>query len=174
LPVLEKLPEQKDDLDISVRSHLQEVLASKAFLAAPRLCKFLNFIIEKSLAGQAADIKEYVIALEVYERSSAYDPQVDSTVRVEASRLRRKLKAYYSNEGNSSPIRIDLPKGSYVPAFRVNTEPVHDDRIVDTDTGQANHPFVRYLAVMSLLVAMVVSVILLIGMRSESAGSGIS
>lgn len=103
----------------SVRAHLRELFASKAFAGSPRLRQFLGFVVEKTLIGQGGEIKEFLIASEVYGRGSEYDPQVDSTVRVEASRLRGKLRSFYSNAPIGIPVRIDLPKGSYVPSFHV-------------------------------------------------------
>lgn len=119
------MPYQLDDTtnlngveSAAVRSHLERVLRSKCFLPAKRLGMFLSFIVEKALRGESDELKEYVIALEVYSCSDGYDPQVNSTVRVEASRLRTKLRDYYSVEGIDEPVRIELPKGSYVPVFR--------------------------------------------------------
>lgn len=69
------------------------------------------------MAGKADEVKETVIASEVYGRARDYDPKVDSIVRVEATRLRSRLQAYYEGEGRHDPIRITLPKGTYVPRF---------------------------------------------------------
>ncbi|MBY0507821.1 MAG: hypothetical protein K2X03_28165 [Bryobacteraceae bacterium] len=69
------------------------------------------------MAGETAMLKEQVIALEVYERGPDYDPSKDSTVRAEASRLRRALADYYDGHDGPSAIRIEVPKGSYVPIF---------------------------------------------------------
>ena len=100
-----------------IRAHLTELLASRLFRSARRLSLFLTFVVDKELSGEGEVIKEYVIATEVYGRGSDYDPQIDSTVRVEASRLRAKLRDYYASEGATAPVRIELPKGSYVPFF---------------------------------------------------------
>lgn len=102
-----------------IRAHLDEILASPQFQVTPRLQQFLRFVVLKTLAGESHEIKEYVIATEVYGRSVDYDPQVDSTVRVEASRLRARLRAFYEARGEHG-VRIELPKGGYVPAFHVH------------------------------------------------------
>ncbi len=79
--------------------------------------RFLSFVVERTLAGQAADLKEYTIGVEVFDRPADYDPRIDSIVRVEARRLRRKLREYYAGPGAKNSIVISLPEGSYVPQF---------------------------------------------------------
>ena len=96
---------------------LEKILSSPRFANSPRLSRFLVFIVEHALAGRTAMLKESVIAIEVYERGSDYDPSKDSTVRAEASRLRRVLADYYDGLDAPSPLRIEVPKGSYVPIF---------------------------------------------------------
>ncbi len=96
---------------------IEKVLASPRFANSPRLSRFLSFIVQHTLAGRTAMLKESVIAIEVYDRGPDYDPSKDSTVRAEASRLRRALAEYYDGLGEASPLRIEVPKGSYVPIF---------------------------------------------------------
>jgi hypothetical protein len=78
-------------------------------------------LVEQTLSGEGARLKEYTIGLDVFQRRSDYDPQVDSTVRVHAGKLRDKLRVYYLTDGHDSPLRIELPRGSYLPAFRLQT-----------------------------------------------------
>lgn len=100
-----------------ILDHLHAVLADRRFASAERNANFLRYVVESTLEGRAGDIKETVIATEVYGRSTDYDPKADSIVRVEASRLRQKLRSYYENEGRSAKIRFHLPSGTYVPQF---------------------------------------------------------
>jgi tetratricopeptide (TPR) repeat protein len=100
-----------------IRTHLERILASPEFVSAPRLSGFLRFVVETTLDGKAGDIKESLIAVEVYGRPADYNPQIDSTVRVEAGRLRTRLQKWYEAEGRHEGIRIELPKGRYVPVF---------------------------------------------------------
>ena len=79
---------------------------------------FLRFIVEETLAGRGDRIKAYTIATSVLGRDEAFDPQSDPIVRIEASRLRRSLERYYLIAGQDDPIRIDIPKGGYVPSFQ--------------------------------------------------------
>jgi len=100
-----------------VRVNLEKAIASSPFATADRLRRFLRYIVEKSLAGEADVLKEYPIGVEVYGRKPDFDPRVDAIVRVEASRLRGKLREYYEAAGRDDPIRIELPKGTYAPLF---------------------------------------------------------
>src|SRR5580698_10152292 len=100
-----------------IRAQLDLILRSRAFIQSHRIRRFLQFVVEESLLGQPHRLKEYLIGLEVFDRREAFDPRVDSIVRVEARRLRYKLDEYYRTEGREDGIRIVLRKGSYVPIF---------------------------------------------------------
>src|SRR5262245_49880787 len=94
-PIDELTPE----IVASVRSSLDGVLASKLFLGSERLRRFLRFIVEQRLSGETESIKEYAVAMEVFDKDSSFDTRVDPIVRVEAGRLRSKLREYYETEG---------------------------------------------------------------------------
>ena len=81
------------------------------------LCKLLRYLAEHSLDHPGIALKEYQIATEVLGRPAGFDPQSDSTVRVQAGRLRVKLAEYYAHEGVDDPIRVEIPKGSYALTF---------------------------------------------------------
>jgi len=107
-----------------VRAHLVGILESSSFAGSARLSGFLRYIVEQTLQGKGDEIKEYSIAMEVYDRRSGYDPQSDSIVRVEASRLRKRLGEYYEGPGRETDLRIELPLGAYRPRItRVTVEP---------------------------------------------------
>src|SRR5882724_12842650 len=74
--------------DQSVLDTLEVILSSDAFQNADRQKRFLRFIVEKALDGDAANLKEYVLALEVFDRAPSFNPKEDSIVRVEARKLR--------------------------------------------------------------------------------------
>jgi adenylate cyclase len=103
--------------DQDVRAELDRILATKGFSSAGRLTKLLRYVVEKTLAGETDQLKEYAVGVEVFERDSSYDPRLDSIVRVEAGRLRSRLDEYYNGEGAGSPIRITLPRGGYSAVF---------------------------------------------------------
>jgi len=84
---------------------------------APRLANLLRYVGEKYLNGQIDQIREYNIATEVFGRPETFDSNQDAIARVEAHRLRKKLKEFYEAEGKHRPIQIVLPSGTYVPVF---------------------------------------------------------
>ena len=100
-----------------VRAALDRVLASPGFVNAGRLSRMLRFVVERALAGEADQLKEYLLGVDVFDRPSDYDPRLDSIVRVEARRLRAKLAEYYQAEGAGELLRFRLPKGGYAPVF---------------------------------------------------------
>jgi TolB-like protein/Flp pilus assembly protein TadD len=102
----------------AVQAQLEKVLSSKVFAQSARLSSFLSFIVEWAIQNKGDQIKEYLLGTEVFGRRDTYDPRIDPVVRVEARRLRNKLKEYYETEGRGDPIAIDLPKGGYAPVFR--------------------------------------------------------
>ena len=120
-----------------VRSQLDRLLASDAFAHTDRLSRFLRFVVERSLAGEAETLKEYVVGLEVYDRDEHYDPRVDSIVRVEAGRLRSKVESYYNHDGRHDPVVIAIPRGSYVPVFERREMQSAPEPIADAADGAA-------------------------------------
>jgi TolB-like protein len=101
----------------TVLAQFSRLQRSSTFGTSQRLVELLRFVIDETISGRSASLKESIIGLTVYERNPPYDPRIDSTVRVEARRLRRKLKEYYDGEGHCDPVIISLPTGRYVPSF---------------------------------------------------------
>ena len=93
------------------------LVASKELHGADSLCKLLRYLANHALELSGEPLKEYKIATEVFGRSSDFDPQLDSIIRVQAGRLRSRLAKYYESEGADDPILVELPKGSYVVSF---------------------------------------------------------
>lgn len=83
--------------------------------------RFLDFTIGECLAGRADVLKEYVIGVEVFDRPVSHDPRIDPIVRVEARRLRGKLRAFYQADGAGDELLIEYPRGSYVPQFKLRS-----------------------------------------------------
>jgi Tol biopolymer transport system component len=112
------VPTAREDPQSALRQ-LECVLASPGFLRNERMSQFLRFLVEKHLEGHANQLKESVIAVEVFGRKPDHDPSQDSIVRTEAGRLRGRLAEYYMGQGKDDAIVIELPKGGYTPAFRM-------------------------------------------------------
>lgn len=100
---------------------IDKLTNSHSLRGSESLCKLLRYLAEHSLDHPGVAVKEYQIATEVLGRSGGFDPQSDSTVRVQAGRLRVKLAEYYSHEGPNDPVLVELPKGSYALTFHVRT-----------------------------------------------------
>jgi hypothetical protein len=115
--------------DAEKRAALEEVLRSTTFLRASQVRNFLRYICEMEFAGRAATLHEYLIGVEALGRPTAYSTEDDSSVRRRAYALRQKLEQVYANELVDAPIRIDVPKGSYVPRFT----PVFDRRKAEVE-----------------------------------------
>jgi hypothetical protein len=96
---------------------VEKLTNSHSLRGSESLCRLLRYLAEHSLADHPASVKEYQIATEVFGRSAHFDPQADSTVRVQAGRLRTKLAEYYASEGAEDSILVELPKGTYVLSF---------------------------------------------------------
>jgi hypothetical protein len=99
------------------REALEQILASATFSRSEQHRHFLQFVCEMEMAGRGAELNEYLIGVEVLHRSGEYSPGTDSSVRSRAYELRQRLERYYEKESPDSRIRIDVPKGSYVPVF---------------------------------------------------------
>ena len=99
----------------AIRQQLDRILKSGPFHQSHRRQRFLEYLVNETLAGRGERLKGYNIALEVFDRPETFDPIVHPLVRIEAARLREKLREYYDADGQSDPIRIDLPKGTYTP-----------------------------------------------------------
>jgi hypothetical protein len=100
---------------------IDRLIKSHSLSGSESLCKLLRYLAEHSLDHPGVALKEYQIATEVLGRSGGFDPQSDSTVRVQAGRLRMKLAEYYAHEGQEDPIAVELPKGSYSLTFHART-----------------------------------------------------
>src|SRR5437867_1201504 len=99
------------------RTELQALLSSGVLLRAPNLAQILSYVCEKYFQGQADQIKEYNVAVDALGRPPDFNPKLDAIVRVEAHRLRKRLKQYYEAEGAGHAIEITIPPGQYAPAF---------------------------------------------------------
>jgi len=117
---MERNGRQRSSTDVpatEVWFELRRLTSSEPFLSSPKLRKFLCFVVEETMAGRGARLTEYVLGVEIFGRHAAYDPRLDSRVRVEAHRLRAALAAYYRQQGRDDAVIIWFDKGSYSPSF---------------------------------------------------------
>jgi hypothetical protein len=98
---------------------IERLTKSHSLHSSESLCKLVRYLAEHSLDRPGIALKEYQIATEVLGRPAGFDPQSDSTVRVQAGRLRVKLAEYYAQEGARDPIVVEIPKGSYTLTFHL-------------------------------------------------------
>ena len=99
------------------RRELERVLYSDTFRQAASLRRLLSYLAEKTLLGEADQLKEYTVGLEAFGKPPDYNPQQDASVRVQAAKLRQKLEEYYRTEGAADGIAIRFPKGRFKLEF---------------------------------------------------------
>jgi adenylate cyclase len=103
--------------DRAIRAELSSILSSPEFRSKPTLSRFLQFVVEQALAGNAHQIKGYTIATQVLNKSESFDAVKDPSVRILGGRLRASLDRYYAAFGREDPVLIEMPRGTYVPVF---------------------------------------------------------
>ncbi|HUE86310.1 MAG TPA: hypothetical protein VMO26_09555 [Vicinamibacterales bacterium] len=148
-----------------VREQLERILGSEAFAGAGRHSRVLRYLVERTLAGEGDQLKEYVLGTEVFDRPDSYDPRIDSIVRVEVRRLRSRLEDYYRGLGAGDSVLITIPRGAYVPIFQLRADVAHVAEAVPAavvqDKGVARDRRSPSFAVIA--AAVVVSIGLIVG-----------
>jgi hypothetical protein len=100
-----------------VRAQLERILNDPLFMHSRHFPNMLRYVVEQTLAGNAAQIRERIIGIEVFGREPSYDTNADPVVRMTAREIRNRLARYYQDPNHLCELRIDLPTGSYVPVF---------------------------------------------------------
>ena len=111
------------------------------------MSRFLRFVVEQTLNGGAAGIKEYTIGIEVFDKPEHYDPKADSTVRTEAAKLRARLNRYYEVDGRGDSVVISVPKGGYVAVL---SERSNGDEVIPPE--KSHRPYLFYLLTAGILI----------------------
>src|SRR5690349_2352059 len=106
-----------------IRRQLTELGRSTTFASSPQLVSLLTYLVASELDGTGHELNQARIAMDVLGRSAAFDATTDAVVRVEAGRLRSRLRDYYSAEGSDDEIRFDIPKGRYSPKIHLGAVP---------------------------------------------------
>jgi adenylate cyclase len=105
----------------NIQGQLERILASPEFHATERQQEFLKFVVREAIAGRSQEIKGYTVATRVFGRKEDFDQATDPIVSIHANKLRRALERYYLVAGKMDPVRIDIPKGTYVPTFQTQS-----------------------------------------------------
>ena len=147
---------------VHYRGQIDRILSSHSLHGSESLCKLLRYLADQSLGHPGAAPKEYQIATEVFGRPNDFDPHVDSTVRVQAGRLRGKLTEYYASEGADDQILVDFPRGTYALAFHErpggagrNHGATHES---STDAAQTPRKWLAAVILLSAALSAVVAV----------------
>jgi tetratricopeptide (TPR) repeat protein len=98
---------------------LNRIIGSPGFRRALRLQRFLRYVTHHAVHYPGRPLKEIQVAMAVFDKDVSFEPRLDPIVRVEAGRLRLRLLEYYAEAGDEEPIVIEVPRGGYVPIFRV-------------------------------------------------------
>lgn len=107
----------------AVRAQVARIVASEGFIRCRRMQRFLEYVVEETLALRSAELGEYAIGTAVFDRGEDFEPALDPIVRNDARRLRLKLAEYYREARESeNGVRIEIPKGGYVPVFASMTQ----------------------------------------------------
>lgn len=153
---------------------VNSLVNSQVLHGSESLCKLLRYLAEHALQNPGTAIKEYQIATEVFGRSAGFDSHLDSTVRVQAGRLRVKLAEYYSSEGAEDPLIVELPRGSY--SLTVHPRPVLPKPAAE-ESATTNHTHNRHIlrnwsvAVVVLSALLAAAVAALVGTWENSSRS---
>src|ERR1051326_2304591 len=104
------------------QAEIERILHSDTFRNSDVLRRLLRFLADKTISGEADQLKEYTIGIDALGKPSSYDPRQDSVVRIQVGRLRQKLAEYYRTEGKDDPIVIDVPKGQFKLTWQPATQ----------------------------------------------------
>jgi hypothetical protein len=162
-----------------VRSHVGELIASQAFRGSRRSCDFLEYVVEKALAGDFDLLKERMLGVELFGRDPAYDTSGDAIVRVTASDVRKRLAKFYAGIKIGPDIRIDLPPGSYIVQFQFAPAPsilpsrakVIETMPIDLEASPALRPSLPWRLATGLFAAVVALVCAWIAIHPLRTGS---
>lgn len=116
------------------QAQIERILQNKTLRLSEVQRRLLIYLAERSLAGEADDLKEYTIGIDAFGKPSSYDPRQESVVRMHVARLRLKLAEYYRTEGALDPIIVDVPKGGFKITFEPREAPADPPATVVVET----------------------------------------
>lgn len=148
----------------AILDQLERMLASPTFAGAERSRTLLKFLVEQALDQKAGRLKEYTLGAEALGKGDDFDPRTDPIVRAEVSRLRARVDRYYAAEGRNDPLLIALPRGSYVPAFRLReatgsaAPPAGEEPPAPSPSSGPRRPMVAAAVLLSLVTTIAIAV----------------
>ncbi|MGB7264875.1 MAG: hypothetical protein WBC92_05145 [Terracidiphilus sp.] len=137
---------------------IERLVGSPLLQGSEALCKLLQYLAHHTLNSPANHLKEYQIGTEVLGRPVDFDPQTDSSVRMQVGRLRTKLNEYYSSAGVHDPILVDVPKGRYALSFERNVRTTEQQGTGEGDTRDLAPTFARRWRELAILIVMAIAV----------------
>jgi len=145
---------------------VHKLVNSHVLHGSESLCKMLQYLANQATHHPGASVKEYQIATEVFGRPPDFDPHLDSTIRVQAGRLRSKLAEYYAAEGAQDHILVELPKGSYALSFHErpheirssDANPAYQSPVEIAIAAQPVRKWIAAVITLSVVLAAVVAV----------------
>lgn len=139
--------------DIEPSVEVERILRSETFRTSAALRRLLRFLVDKAIAGEADQLKEYSIGVDAFGKPSSYDPRHDAIVRLQAGRLRQKLGEYYRTEGKDDPVVFDLPKGRFKLKWEVRSAPLEEPLVRVATRLEPARDFRRWRTVTFALAA---------------------
>jgi hypothetical protein len=124
------------ELQAAVRAELEAMLVAPIFVQSSRCKRFLSYIVQQTLLGNAGQLKERTVGVAVFERANDYDTGDDSIVRVTANEVRKRISQFYQESSRTHLLQIELPRGSYVPEFRIQPSRRTEKPIETSHTDQ--------------------------------------
>src|ERR1700730_3240064 len=138
-------------------AQVRRIVQSKALRTSEVHRNLLNYLAEKSLSGEADNLKEYTVGLDVFAKPDSYDPRQESVVRMHMARLRQKLAEYYRTEGLTDPVIVDLPKGAVKVTFESRPPAIAPEAAPVLETAVPPPASRRTLVVLSALMILAVA-----------------
>jgi len=138
----------KSDIKFSseeIYTQVDKICQSGELDSKKLLCRLFKYLIDETIAGREDRLKGYTIGVDVFNKNEDFDPEQDPLVRIHAGRLRRALKLYYLEDGKLDPIRIEIPKGKYIPYFYANTYNQDDEIQIKQPKNWSTKPTIAIL-----------------------------
>ena len=157
---------------------IDRLVASRTLHGSESLCRLLKYLAQYAMDHPGTPLKEYQIATEVFGRRADFDPQSDSTIRVQAGRLRAKVAEYYAAEGENDPVVVELPKGSYLLNFRYRIPATKSAEVsgaaLEPTPTKTRSTSIAVVTLAALLAAALITILILLSHRSPAGSASAS